>query len=70
MARPLIPLEIHAPGTLGLNKQGGDGILPVGWATKASNLVFNSVGRLACRKGTKDRQLSTKLFLRHGNGWA
>jgi hypothetical protein len=62
MARPLVPLEIHAPGVLGLNKQGGDGVLPVGWATKAVNMVFNSVGRLASRKGSKDRQLATNYF--------
>ena len=62
MARPLVPLEIHSPGVYGLNKQGGDGILPMGWATKATNMVFNSVGRLASRKGTKDRQLSTAYF--------
>jgi len=59
MARPLVPLEIMAPGVLGLNKQGGDGVLPTGWATKAVNMVFNSVGRLASRKGTKDRLLAT-----------
>ena len=62
MPRPLVPLEIHAPGVYGLNKQGGDGILPVGWATKAINLVFNSVGRLASRKGTKDRLLAANDF--------
>ena len=62
MARPLVPLEIMAPGVLGLNKQGGDGILPVGWATKAVNMVFNSVGRLASRKGTRDRVLEVNKF--------
>jgi len=62
MARPLVPLEIHSPGVLGLNKQGGDGVLPMGWATKAVNMVFNSVGRLASRKGTKDRLLAANNF--------
>jgi len=62
MARPLVPLTVNAPGVLGLNKQGGDGVLPVGWATKADNLVYNSVGRLASRKGTKDRLLSANDF--------
>jgi len=55
-------LEIMAPGVLGLNKQGGDGVLPTGWATKAVNMVFNSVGRLASRKGTKDRLLAANNF--------
>lgn len=62
MARPLVPLTINAPGVYGLNKQGGDGVLPVGWATKAENLIYNSVGRLASRKGTKDRLLAANDF--------
>ena len=62
MARALVPLEINSPGVLGLNKQGGDCVLPMGWATKAINMVFNSVGRLASRKGTKDRLLAANNF--------
>ena len=60
--RPLIPLEINNPGAFGLNKQGGDGVLPMGWATVATNLIYNSVGRLASRKGTKDRLLAANDF--------
>jgi len=52
--RPLTPLEIHRPGQFGLNKQAGDGVLPSGWSTVADNLVYNSEGSLASRKGTKD----------------
>ena len=55
MARPLNPLNLPIPAIYGLNKQTSDQVLPAGWATKAENLVFNSSGRIASRKGTKTR---------------
>lgn len=55
MARPLAPLNLPIPAIYGLNKQTSDQVLPIGWATKADNLVFNSSGRIASRKGIKAR---------------
>jgi hypothetical protein len=51
MAKPLLPLTISAPGFFGLNTQRAGSVLPMGWATKAENFVFDEVGRLAARKG-------------------
>ena len=49
----IVPLTVRAPGFYGLNKQESGDVLPPGWATKASNLVIDELGRLARRKGTK-----------------
>lgn len=51
MPKPLVSLTVPQIGTLGLNKQGADAQLPVGWATDATNLVFNNSGLLESRKG-------------------
>jgi len=53
MPSQLVDFSIQAPGFFGLNKQNSGDILPTGWATEARNLVFDDVGRLAARKGTK-----------------
>lgn len=52
MSKQLIPLSIAAPGFLGLNTQQAGSILPVGWATRLTNAVFDDVGRIGSRKGT------------------
>lgn len=51
MPKPIVPLTVGAPGFFGLNTQRAGTVLPMGWATKADNLVFDDVGRLAARKG-------------------
>lgn len=53
MSKNLIPLTISAPGFFGLNSQRSGSILPVGWATKLNNFVFDDLGRIASRKGSK-----------------
>jgi hypothetical protein len=53
MAKSLIPLTIGAPGFLGLNTQQSGSILPTGWATKLDNFVYDDVGRIASRNGSK-----------------
>jgi len=53
MPSQLVDFSIQAPGFFGLNKQNSGDILPTGWVTEARNLVFDDVGRLAARKGTK-----------------
>lgn len=53
MSKPLVPLVIEAPGFLGLNSQNSGSVLPVGWATKLENVVWDDVGRLASRKGSQ-----------------
>jgi hypothetical protein len=53
MSKPLVPLTIEAPGFLGLNSQNSGSVLPVGWASKLENFVWDDVGRLASRKGTQ-----------------
>lgn len=51
MSKQLVPLTVQAPGFLGLNTQQAGDILPVGWATKLQNFVYDDVGRLASRNG-------------------
>jgi hypothetical protein len=55
----LLPLSVSAPGFLGLNKQNSGDVLPSGWATKADNLVIDSVGRLAKRNGSREQSTTT-----------
>lgn len=47
----LQPIPLTSPAFRGLNKQAESSILGVEWATKATNAVFDSAGRLAARKG-------------------
>lgn len=54
----LVSLSSSAPGFYGLNKQQSGDVLPAGWATEAQNCVFDEVGRLATRKGTKNAHSS------------
>lgn len=53
MPKKLVPLTIQAPGFFGLRTQQKGDILPPGWATVLENIVFDDVGRIASRKGTK-----------------
>ncbi len=53
MPKPLIPLTVQSPGFLGLNTQQSGSVLPVGWATKLDNFVYDDVGRVASRSGTR-----------------
>lgn len=55
MAKAQVPLTIQAPGFLGLNTQQAGDILPVGWATKLENFVYDNVGRLASRNGNQQQ---------------
>lgn len=55
MSKNLVPLSIESPGFLGLNTQNSGSVLPPGWATKLSNFVYDDVGRLASRKGSKQQ---------------
>ena len=48
---PLIPINIVTPGHAGLNTENEATILPQQWATKLTNVVFDSAGRAALRKG-------------------
>jgi len=52
--KQLIPLSVASPGFFGLNKQQGSSILPPGWASEATNLVYDDTGRLASREGYKN----------------
>lgn len=47
----LQPINLTAPGFLGLNTDQGASILPPEWATLANNAVFDGNNRLAVRKG-------------------
>lgn len=47
----LQPINLTAPGFLGVNTDKGAAILNPAWATAANNAVFDDVGRLATRKG-------------------
>lgn len=47
----LQPLPLTSPAFRGLNKQAESALLGPEWATKATNAVFDSAGRLAARKG-------------------
>lgn len=51
MPKPLQTLTVSAPGFFGLNTQQAGDILPPGWATVMSNIVYDDVGRIASRKG-------------------
>lgn len=51
MGNALVPLTVSAPGFFGLNTQKAGSVLPMGWATKAQNCIFDTVGRLASRRG-------------------
>ena len=51
MPQKLITGRLSTPGTWGLNSQRKADILPSGWATVASNCVFDDSGRLAAREG-------------------
>ena len=54
MPKNLLQLSVSAPGFRGLNLEQAGDILDPNWATVAENLIFDSVGRLAARNGTKD----------------
>jgi hypothetical protein len=47
----LQPINLTAPGFLGLNTDKAAAILNPAWATLANNAVFDDVGRLATRNG-------------------
>ncbi len=53
MSKPLQPLIFQAPGFFGLNTQQAGLILPPGWASLLDNFVWDNLGRLAARNGTK-----------------
>ena len=55
----LLPLSVPQVGIYGLNKQNQDTNLPLGWATEASNLVFNERGTLESRKGLLAKHTGT-----------
>src|SRR3972149_2430644 len=50
MAARLSSLFIEAPGVFGLNTQNPTG-LDAKWATAATNVTFDAIGRLSARKG-------------------
>lgn len=52
---PILPIPLVSPGFRGLNKQAEGAVLDPSWATEATNCVFDSAGRLACRKGYSDQ---------------
>lgn len=58
MPQRLVNLASSAPGFFGLNKQQSGDVLPPGWATVATNCVFDTIGRLSARKGTKKQHSS------------
>lgn len=47
----LIPLPITSPGSLGMNTQQANQVLPGTWAIEAQNCIIDYGGRLACRSG-------------------
>lgn len=51
MSAPLAPISLVADGVKGLNLQSQNQLLDPGWATEATNLVFNSQGSLSSRNG-------------------
>jgi len=51
MPTPIVPITIQAPGKKGLNSQESNTALDLAWATTLDNAVFDSVGRIASRKG-------------------
>ena len=48
---PITPLNIPAPGKAGLNTEAGSTLLDPAWATVLKNVIFDSGGRIATRKG-------------------
>ncbi len=54
MAR-LVPIDIVAPGSKGLNTERANALLDPAWATVALNAVINRSGRIAARKGWEDQ---------------
>lgn len=48
---PLLPLSLVVMGAQGLNTQASSSLLGPSWATKATNMVFDTSGRLASRLG-------------------
>jgi len=48
---PLIPINLTTPGIAGLNTEAEATLLGPEWATQLSNVVFDSAGRAATRKG-------------------
>jgi hypothetical protein len=58
------PIDIVAPGALGLNTEKKNTLLPPQWATTALNAVVNQAGRVAARKGWED-QTATAITGNH-----
>ena len=54
MPAQLLPIDLVSPGFRGVNFERAQSILPPFWATKAQNMVIDSDGRLAARKGYSD----------------
>lgn len=54
----LAPLPIAAPGSLGLNLQQANQVLPPQWAIEAQNAVIDYSGRLAARMGIANASTS------------
>jgi len=52
--RQLIPLPLVTPGNFGMNKQNETSLLPPGFCTHASNMVFDHDNRLSARAGLVD----------------
>lgn len=50
----LVPLPIAAPGSLGLNLQQANQVLPPQWCIEAQNAVIDYAGRLAARLGVSN----------------
>lgn len=48
---PLVPITLLAPGIAGLNTESDATLLAPQWATVLKNVVFDSSGRVAIRKG-------------------
>lgn len=53
MPKRLVPLTINTPGRLGLNTQQSGSLLPVGWATRLMNAVYDDLGRVSSRRGSR-----------------
>ncbi len=54
-----IPLNISAPGFMGLNTERKGGILPHTWCTRGDNCVIDKSGRVAARKGSRRTNTTT-----------
>lgn len=50
----IFPVDIVAPGALGLNSENANVIMPPSYCTEALNAVINRSGRIAARKGWLD----------------